>query len=155
MATQVITPAPKVSWFKRTCAFIAKVLKVAVVDEQKIAPILVPALEGAFPEFAPLIAGGDAIATKIVKQIIVTQTMGSAIAGAPNSVDKLNAAVEGIEPEIDAWTAAAFPGSVKLSQLAKSGIVQAFYNALQEIEPGVASPALPPASAVTEASGSH
>lgn len=133
----------KVSWFKRLCHAIGKVLNVIVTDEQKIQPVIVPALEAAFPALAVPIAAGAELATKIAKQILVTETVGAAVAGAPTSNAALGAAVAGIGPEIDAWVQNVFPGAAELSAASKAGLVQAFYNALKEIDPGAF-----PASAV-------
>src|SRR5271154_4944004 len=138
MSTAPVVPTPpKSNWFKRTFGFMGHILKIAVAVEPKIASIVVPALEQAFPALAVPIAAGDALATKIVKQILVTETLASAVATAPTNADKLNTTVAGVEGEIDQWMQNLFPGSAKLSTVATSGLVEAFLTAVKEVEPGV------------------
>lgn len=135
------TPAPKQNWLKCIGHFFGSILKFVGNEEPKIAAIAVPALEMAFPQFATLIAAGDALASKITKQVLVTETLATAVGSATTGVDKLNAALAGVGPEIDAWVAAAFPGSNGISTVSKSGLINAFVAIANEVEADLIPPA--------------
>lgn len=134
MSESVSPAAPHVSWLKKVGHIFGSVLRFVANEEPKIAAIATPALEAAFPQFATLIASGDALASKIVKQILVTETLATAVGSATSSVDKANAALAGVGPEIDAWVAAAFPGSKQLSDPAKVSLISAFVALANTVE---------------------
>lgn len=140
MSSSVVTPVPHVSWLKKVGHVFGAVLRFCATEEPKIAAIATPALELAFPQFSALIAAGDALATKITKQILVTETLATAIGAAKSPVDKANAALAGIGPEIDAWVAAAFPGSKTLSDPGKIALISAFVTLANEVEADIAPP---------------
>lgn len=125
------------SWLKKVGHVFGSVLKFVANEEPKIAAIAIPALEAAFPQFAVLIAAGDALATKITKQVLISETLATAVGSATSGTDKLNAALAGIGPEIDAWVAAAFPGSKTLSDKGKRALVSAFVSVANEVEADV------------------
>jgi hypothetical protein len=145
MSTPAVAPvaAVHVPWLKKVGHFFGAILKFVGTEEPKIAAIATPALELAFPQFATLIASGDALATKITKQILVTETLATAVGSATTGTDKVNAALAGVGPEIDAWVAAAFPGSKALSTPGKTALISAFVALANEVEADVIPP--PPA----------
>jgi hypothetical protein len=55
-------------------------------------------------------------------------------------MDKLNAALAQVNPVIDAWTAAAFPGSKPLSSAGRTALVNAFVTVANEVEADIAPP---------------
>lgn len=138
-----VAAAPHVSWLKKVGHFFGSILKFIGNDEQKIASVVTPALEAAFPQFAPLIAAGDALASKLTKVILSVETSATAIAKAVSPQDKLNAALAQINPDIDVWVAAAFPGSKPLSSAGRTALVNAFVTVANEVEADM----LPPATA--------
>jgi hypothetical protein len=145
MATPAVTPAPHVSWLKKVGHFFGSILKFAAGDEAKIASVVTPALEMAFPQFAPLIASGDALASKITKVILSIETAATAVGTATSSTDKLNAALAEVNPTIDTWVAAAFPGSKPLSSAGRTALVNAFVTVANEVEADIIPP--PPVTA--------
>lgn len=143
-ATSVTSATPKVSWLKKVGSFVGKILKFVVNDEQKVAAVVTPALEAALPQYAPLIAAGDALATKITKVITQVEVSATAVGAATTGEAKLNAALAQVNPDIDAWVAAAFPGSKPLSSIGRTALVNAFVTVANEVEADVAPP--PPAA---------
>ena len=135
-APAAVGPA-KTSWLKKVGHFLGSILKFVGTEEPKIAAIATPALETAFPQFASLIAAGDALATKITKQILVTESLATAVGTATSGTDKLNAALAGVGPEVDAWVKAAFPGSKTLSDTGKKTLINAFVAVANEVEADV------------------
>jgi hypothetical protein len=89
--------------------------------------LLAKALEAMFPAFAPSIAVGDALFTKIVQQILVTETAANTVANAPSGAAKLQAVVNATSSELDAWVKNLFPGAAALSAAQKAGLVQALF----------------------------
>jgi hypothetical protein len=136
MATPVVPATPaKVSWFKKLGQFLGKVLKAVVKDGAVVEETVSPVLSTLFPQWAPLIASADGLATKILQQAAVVETNATAIGAATTGAAKLQAVLDAIGPDIDEWTAAALPGSAKLSTVAKSGLVNAFVAVWNEIDP--------------------
>lgn len=133
------------SWLKKVGHVFGSVLRFVANEEPKIAAIAAPALELAFPQFAPLIAAGDALATKITKQIVLTETLSASVTTAKTGIEKANAALAAVGPEIDAWVAAAFPGSKTLSDPGKRALIDAFVKVANEVEADfLPLPAAPP-----------
>lgn len=146
MATPVtpavpVPAAPKVSWLKKVGHFVGSILKFIATEEKPIAAVVVPALKMALPQFTLLIDAGDALASKITQQIIVTETAATAIGAATTGEAKLNAVLASVNPEIDAWVAAAFPGSKPLSGTGRTALVNAFVTVANEVEADIAPPA--------------
>lgn len=135
MATTVVTPA-KVSWFKKLGSFLGKVLKAVVQDGATMEKAAEPVLLTLFPQWTMMIQAGDAIATKILKGAAIVETNATAIGAAQTGPQKLQAVLDMVGSDVDAWAAAALPGSAQLSTAAKSGLVNAFVTIWNEIEPG-------------------
>jgi hypothetical protein len=142
MATPIppVVAPPHVSWLKKVGHFIGSILKYVAGEEPKIAAVVTPALEMAFPQFATLIAAGDALASKITKVVLSVETAATAVGSATSSTDKLNAALTEVNPVIDTWVAAAFPGSKPLSTAGRTALVNAFVTVANEVEADIVPP---------------
>ena len=97
--------------------------------EQSVAAIA----ELLLPAEAPIIATFQDIAGKIFRQSIVTETAFANVAGA--GTQKLSAVLAAVGPELDAWIQNNFPGSQKLSDAAKAGLVNAVVAIQNELQP--------------------
>jgi hypothetical protein len=142
MSTPVTPPtqaaAAPVSLLKKVGKVLGKVAQVFVKDAAPAEPLLAKALEAMFPAFAPQIAVGDALFTKIVQQILVTETAANTIANAPSGAAKLQAVVNATGSEIDAWVKNLFPGAAALSAAQKAGLVQAVFSIVDGQAPAAA-----------------
>ena len=134
--TPPATPAP-LSLVKKVGKVLGKVAAVFVKDAVPAEPILAKALEAMFPQFAPAIATGDALFTKIAQQVLVTETAANIVATAPSGAAKLQAVVQATSSEIDTWVKNLFPGATTLSAAQKAGLVQAVFNIVDGQPAGV------------------
>lgn len=137
-ATVSVTPAaPKVSLIKHIGNFLSKIGKIFVKDVAPAEPAIALALEVLLPQFARVIATGDALFTKIAKQILVTQTSAALVATPPSGESKLQAVTQAVSAELDQWMQNLFPGSKQIGQAEKSGLVQAIFNIVDKQAPVV------------------
>jgi hypothetical protein len=124
------TPAPHESWLSKVGAFIGKVLGIA----QKAEPTAAALASALLPQFAPEIALADDIFNKIVKEALVAEATAAA-AGSATGPQKLAAVLANIGPVLDQWVANNFPGQKQVSDVAKSGLVNAIVAILNDVAP--------------------
>src|ERR1041385_1924405 len=96
-------PPAKVSLLKHIGSVLGKIAKVFVKDVAPAEPAIAKALEALLPQFAPAIAAGDGLFTKIAKQMLVTQTAEQLVASPPSGESKLQAVTDAVSQELDAW----------------------------------------------------
>lgn len=120
------------SWLSKVGGFIGKILGIA----QKAEPSAVAVAAALLPQFAPEIALADDIFNKIVKEALAAEAA-MAAAGTQNGTgpQKLAAVLSNIGPVLDGWVAANFPGNKQVSDVAKSGLVNAVVAILNELAP--------------------
>jgi hypothetical protein len=121
---------PHVSWLHKLGSVVAKVLGLA----QKVEHAVLPVAELILPQFAPEIAAADAIFSKTVAYIEMSEGTFAAVDQASNGPAKLSVVVSSIGPQIDAWIASNFPGSKALSAGVKVGYVNAVVAMLNELD---------------------
>lgn len=146
MASAPVAPAPKVSWLKK---FGQDVLKVITFIAGKAAPIAAAAgavVEAIDPALTPIVTVAENLVTKIANQAAITEVAFAAAGQASSGAAKLQAVLNAVGPEINAWVAAAFPGAAALSTAAQSGLVNAIVAILNEIDPNLALTTPTPAS---------
>ena len=131
MSTAPVTPAPKVSFLKRVGAEIAKILGIV----QKAEPTVVAFTEALLPQFAPFIASADTIFQNIVKEIVAAETAAAAAGQVGTGPQKLVAVLANVGPMLDTWIASNFPGSAKLADATKAGLVNSVVAVLNDITP--------------------
>ena len=131
------------SWLAKVGAFMGKILGLA----QKAEPSAVAVAEALLPQFAPEIALANDLFNKIVKYCLVAETTAAAAGTATGSgPQKLAQVLTAVEPMLDAWVAANFPGSKPLSAVVKAGIVNSIVAALNELAtPSLGGTVAPPA----------
>jgi hypothetical protein len=132
---------PKVSWLKKFGQVMGKILGFVGNDAAKIANIAAPVAETLLPQFASEIQAADNLVTNIAKQAIVTEAVAQTASTAVTGPQKLEAVLTNSGPEIDAWVASAFPGAKTVSNVAKSGLINAVVQILNEVDPSAATPA--------------
>lgn len=137
MSTQAtaVTAPPKVSVLKHIGNILGNILKIFTKDVAPAEPIVAKALEAFLPQFAPEIATGDALFTKIARQILVTETSAATVATPPTGETKLQAVTDGISAELNTWVKNLFPGAKDVSAAQRSGLVQAIFNIVDEQPP--------------------
>lgn len=152
MASAPVVAAPaKVSFLKK---FGQDVLKVITFIAGKAVPIaqaagaVVSALD---PVLAPAITVAENLISKIANQALITEAAFAAGGLATDGTAKLQAVLNAVGPEIQAWVSAGFPGAAQLSQAAQAGLVNAVVAILNEIDGNLAL-TTPTASAVAAAS---
>lgn len=123
---------PHVSWLSKVGAFIGKVLGVA----QKAEPTAAALASALLPQFAPEIALADDIFNKVVKEALVAEATAAAAGQATGSgPQKLAAVLSNIGPVLDQWVANNFPGQHQVSEVAKSGLINAVVAIINELAP--------------------
>jgi hypothetical protein len=137
-------PAPKISFLKHLGQIMGKILAFVAGPGGATIDKAATLAEIVMPQFAPEIAAAQGIADRIVKQVIVTETVTTGVGAATTGTDKLAAAVAGIGPEIDQWIANLFPGSGQVSEAKKAGLVSAIADIVNEQSAAVTTPLLAP-----------
>jgi hypothetical protein len=126
------------SWLSKVGQVIAKILGIA----QKAEPTAVELAKLVLPQFAPEIGLADGLFNKIVTEIVAAETAAAAAGTATGTgAQKLAAVLAASGPAIDAWVAANFPGSKQVSDVAKSKVISAVVDLLNELSPTPAPPA--------------
>jgi hypothetical protein len=141
VVTAAATPPAKVSLLKHIGNVLGKIAKVLVKDIAPAEPAMAKALEAFLPQFAPAIAVGDGLFTRITQQILVTEASAAAVASPPSGESQLQAVTSSVGSELDAWMKNMFPGAKTISAAKKSGLVQAIFDAVNEQAPSAAVPA--------------
>jgi pyruvate kinase len=125
-------PAPKQSLLSKIGGFLGKVLGIA----QKVEPTAATVAEALLPQFAPEIALANDLFNKIVKQALIAEATaaaaGTAVGTGPQKLAQVLAA---IGPDLDAWVANNFPGNKQVTEVTKSGLVNAIVALLNELAP--------------------
>lgn len=135
-AIPIVAAPPHVSWLKKVGHVISKVLHIFATDAAPIEKIAVPVAEALLPAFVPEIQAADAIFSNIVKQAVAAEVVATAAGAVSAGPDKLKAVLSNIGPSLDSWVAANFPGSKQVSDVAKSGLVNAVVAILNEVDGG-------------------
>lgn len=143
--------APHVSWLKKFGLAVAHALGFIAKEAVPIAEAAGTVATIFFPALAPEIALAENLVSKIANQATVTEAAFLAVGSGANGPAKLQAVVNAVGPEIDAWVANAFPGAARASSLAKEGLVNAVVALLNDIDGNLAL-TTPTASAVAAAS---
>jgi len=119
------------SWLSKVGAFLGKIIGIA----QKIEPTAVNITEALLPQFAPLIGTADTLFQAIIKEVVAVEaTFAAAGNAAGTGAQKLAAALGTVGPIVDNWVASAFPGAAKVSDIAKTGLINSVVTLLNEIE---------------------
>jgi hypothetical protein len=118
---------------------------VVATDAKPVADIVAPVLETLFPGLAVMIQAGDSLISKIAKQALVAETTVQAVEAAPTGPAKLQAVLANVTPDIDAWVENAFPGSAKLTDIERAGLVNAIVAILNKVAPQELIPVTPAA----------
>jgi hypothetical protein len=129
-----VTPV-KISLLKHIGSIIGKIARVFTKDVVPAEPMIAKALEAFLPQFAPVIAVGDGLFTKIAKQVLVTEASAASIASPPAGTTKLQQATSAVEDEIDQWVRNLFPGADTVEAAEKSGLVQAIFAIVNKQKP--------------------
>lgn len=122
------------SFLKHVGQVIGRILGIVAKDAKPIADLAAPVAAALFPQFAPEIAAADALVTKIAQQAVAAEALAAAGAAASGGPEKLRAVLENIGPSIDNWVASCFPGAKQVSDVAKSGLVNAVVAILNELQ---------------------
>jgi len=125
---------PKVSWIHHIGNVLGHILGVVAKDGATVVKFAVPLAEVLLPQFTPEIIAAGGIASRILKQIAVTQGAAAAIATANTGPEKMDAVLLATQAEFDGWIQSMFPGAKEISKINKAGFVQAVYNIANEIE---------------------
>lgn len=128
------------SWLKKIGQVIAEIVGIA----QKAEPTVVKFTEALLPQFAPFIASADTIFQNIIKEIVAAETTAAAAGQSGTGAQKLEAVLANAGPMLDNWIASNFPGSAKLADATKAGLVNAAVAVLNDIKPAPAT--APPAA---------
>lgn len=144
-------PVAKVSWLKKFGQDVLKVLGFVAKEAAPIAESAGAVVSILFPAFAPAIAAGENLVANIANQASVTEAAYNAVGSGANGPAKLQAVLNAVGPEIDAWVQAAFPGAAQVSAIAKAGLVDAVVAILNDIDANLAL-TTPTAAAVAAAS---
>lgn len=122
------------SWLSKVGSFIGKVLGIA----SKAEPTAAALAEALLPQFSPEIALANDIFNKIVKQAIIAEsTLAAAGQATGSGPQKLAQVLAAIGPDLDQWVANGFPGNKQVSDVAKSGLINAVVQILNELAPPV------------------
>src|SRR5689334_3421003 len=121
---------PHQSWLSKVGGFIGKIFGVA----SKVEPTAAALATALLPQFAPEIAVATDLFNRIAKQALVAEATFAAAGNATGSGPQKLAQVLGeIGPDIDAWVTNNFPGNKQLSEVSKTGIINAVVAALNEL----------------------
>lgn len=130
-----VAPTPG-NWLKKVGSFFSKLLHIVATDAQPIEKIAVPVAKALLPQFALLIDEGDSIFSNIVKEAVVAETVVQAAGTMTGGgAQKLKLVLANAGPLVDQWIAANFPGSAQVSTVAKSGLISAVVQILNELKP--------------------
>jgi len=133
-----VTPVvvAKQSFLSKVGSIFGKVLKAITGAGVTIEKAAVPVAEALLPEFTPMIQIADGIFSNIVKEAVAAESV-QAAAGTQTGTgaQKLAAVLANVGPVIDTYVAANFPGSAKVSDVAKSGLISAVVGILNELDP--------------------
>jgi len=126
----------KRSWLSRLGAIFGKILGVI----QKAEPSAAAVAEALLPQFAPEIAMSEDIFNRIARWAIVAETNMAAVGTASGTgAQKLEIVLTNVGPVMDAWVTANFPGHTQVSAVAKSKVISAVVDLLNELS----TPAVP------------
>jgi hypothetical protein len=127
----------KVSWLQKIGHVITKVLRAIIVDAQPIEKMAVPVAKALLPGFIPAIDAADGIFSNIVKEAVAAEALATSAGQATGSgPQKLAQVLAASGPVLDAWVTANFPGAKGVSDVSKSGLVNAIVAILNEVDGG-------------------
>lgn len=110
--------APKTSWLTRFGQAVAKILGIAAKGVSAAEPIVdkvaVPLAEVLLPQFTPEIQMAASWAGKAFNLILLNESTFQAVGQASNGPAKLQAVLDGIGADFDAWVTGSFPGGAEL-----------------------------------------
>jgi len=141
MSTPVVVPAPtapKVSWLKKFGQDIEKVVGIVAKDSLPVAEAAGTAIEIVDPALTPLVTVGESLVSKIAQQAQITEAVFAAVGQASNGPAKLQAVLNAVQPEVQAWITAAFPGAGTLTQVQIAPLVNAVVALLNSIDGNLA-----------------
>jgi hypothetical protein len=109
-----------VSWLKKAGQDIVLGLEYVVKIGEKILPIVqkdvVPAAEMVFPAYAPLIAEGSDVLTKVAKYVVWLENGVQSFLGTASSLEqRMSAIIAFVQQGLQQWFAANFPGSAEVA----------------------------------------
>jgi hypothetical protein len=134
--------APHKSWLAKIGSVIGKALRVIATDAKPVADTAAKFATAFLPQFAGEIAAADGLVTKITVEAAAVEGAAAAAGNATGTgAQKLETVVQNVSPAIDAWVAAAFPGSKQLSAATKAGLVNAVVAIANEVDPAETVPA--------------
>jgi hypothetical protein len=126
--------APHVSWLKKFGLDIEKAVGIIGKDAIPVVDALGTAFEIVDPALTPLVTVGESLVSKIAQQAQITEAVFAAVGQASNGPAKLQAVINGVQPEVQAWVLAAFPGAAKLSSVQIAPLVNAVVALLNSID---------------------
>jgi hypothetical protein len=130
-------PAPLAhrSWLSSIGAVMGRILGLA----QKAEPSAVAIAEALLPQFSPEIAAANDIFNRVVKFALVAETSAAAAGAATGTgAQKLEQVLGQVGPMLDAWVANNLPGHKQASAYAKSNVVKAIVDLINEPDPAPA-----------------
>lgn len=151
MSSAPAAPVAKVSWLKKFGQDVVKVVTWVAGKAVPIAQAAGAVVSAIDPALAPEVTVAENLVTKIANQAQVTEAAFAAANLASSGPAKLQAVLNAVGPEINAWTQSAFPGSAALSTASQSGLINAVVAIMNEIDPTLAL-TTPTPSAVAAAS---
>lgn len=146
-ATETVTPiVPHVSWLKKFGHAVGVALGFIAKEAVPVSQALGAVVSILDPAAAPLILAAESIVSKIAAQAAVTEAAFTAVGQAANGPAKLQAVVNAVQPEVNAWVLNSFPGAAKASSLTMQGLVNAVVALLNEVDGNLALTAPSPAA---------
>jgi hypothetical protein len=142
MSASPVVPAPvaatKVSWLKKFGQDIEKVVGIIAKDAQPVAAAAGLAIEAVDPALAPLVTVGENLVSKIAQQAQITEAVFASVGQASNGPAKLQAVLNAVGPEVQAWVTSAFPGAAALSTANLTQLVNAVVAILNSVDGNLA-----------------
>jgi hypothetical protein len=153
MSTAPAVPK-KQSWLSKFGHEVGVILGVVAKDAEPVEKIAAATATALLPQFAPEIAYADNLATRILESVKNVEGTFVAVGQSTNSSAKLNAAIAGVQSEMDQWVQSNFPGAAKISQASRAGLVNAIVAIANEVDPNLALAAPTPSAVAAGAAAS-
>lgn len=128
------------SWLKKVGSFLGKVLHVVATEAKPVNDLIEPVVASLFPQFSGVLEieknWVDRVAAQAVKVEAVAAAAGQASGTGSQKLAQVLSSAE-VNAAIDAWVAARFPGSGKVSDVARSGLISAIVGVINEVTPQI------------------
>lgn len=152
--TAPVTGSTHVSWLKKFGEGVVKVVDFIAGKAVPVAEAAGAVVEAVEPQLAPEINVAESLVSRIAQQAQVTEGAMAAVGQGSNGPAKLQAVVNAVGPEIDAWVQNQFPGAAKASNTVKAGLVNAVVAVLNDVDGNLALSAPTPSSVAAASAAS-